>query len=204
MTQTTLFHLHFNTPNVSEAADRLARAGVRLQRRFGSVRGDGIALDPGDRTPDEFRLKLQVHQYGAVNITLAPGRQPRFDHFGLRVAKTEDIRNHAESHGWSVRSNERRTFVMTPWNFRVEIHPPTADVVTELGSPDTAHLENVALVLPAATTTRELLEEVFGPIPELEIERGEGPWIHSFTIAEGQTASTIAVQTLLGDQETAG
>lgn len=35
----TLFHLHFNTPDVAGAADRLGRAGVPLQRRFGSLRG---------------------------------------------------------------------------------------------------------------------------------------------------------------------
>lgn len=200
MLQPTLFHLHFNTPDIVGAADRLARAGVRLQRRFGSVRGDSIALAPDDRTPDNFRLKLQVHQYGAVNITLAPGQQPRFDHVGLHVADIEDICSRAESHGWSVRSNERRTFVMTPWGFRVEIHPATADVVAELGEPTVAHLENVALVLSGATTARESLEEVFGPLSELQIERGEGPWINSFTVAQEQSASTVAVQTLLSDR----
>lgn len=201
MADPTLFHLHFNTPNVAGAADRLAGAGVQLQRRFGSVRGDSTALEPSDRKPDGFRLKLQVHQYGAVNITLAPGQQPRFDHFGLQVAKIEDTLDRAESRGWSVRSNERRTFVMTPWDFRVEIHPVTADVVTELGQPAVARLGNVALRLPDASSARKALTEVFGTIPELRVESGEGPWIDSFTIAEPQTASTIAVQTLLGDQE---
>ncbi|MFC6964584.1 hypothetical protein ACFQJ8_23780 [Halocatena marina] len=37
----SLFHLHFNTPNVSEAATRLCEARLTLQRRFGSVRGEG-------------------------------------------------------------------------------------------------------------------------------------------------------------------
>lgn len=202
MTNSTLFHLHFNTPDVAGAAARLHHAGIPLQRRFGSIRGDGIALDPSDRKPDGFRLKLQVHQYGAVNITLAPGQRPHFDHVGLRVESTKEIRDRAASRDWSVRPNDRRTFVMTPWNFRVEIHSATSDVVAELGSSDEAHFDNVVLRLPEATTAREVLNKVFGHIPELQVVSGKGPWIDSFTIANEQSASTIHVQTLLGNQET--
>ncbi|WP_248910711.1 VOC family protein [Halocatena marina] len=102
----SLFHLHFNTPNVSEAATRLCEARLTLQRRFGSVRGEGTPLTPEEDTPDDFRLKLQVHQHGAVNITLAPGQRPHFDHLGLAVSNLEDTIDRVKDHGWSVRPND--------------------------------------------------------------------------------------------------
>ncbi len=202
MSTPTLFHLHFNTPAVTVAAERLAGAGLQLQRRFGSVRGDSIALGPDEGTPDDFRLKLQTHQYGVVNVTLAPGRQPHFDHFGLQVTGVEEVRAKAESRGWSVRSNDRRTFVMTPWGFRVEIYPTTSDVVAELDEPTVAHLEKVVLRVPAVPTVRTAFKDVFGSVPELRIESGEEPWIHSFAIAEKRTTTTIPVRTPLTGENT--
>ncbi|RRJ32331.1 VOC family protein [Halocatena pleomorpha] len=202
MSDPTLFHLHFNTPDVTVAAERLADAGLQLQRRFGSVRGDSIALGPDDRTPDDFRLKLQTHQYGAVNITLAPGQQPRFDHFGLQVADIDEVCANAESRGWSVRSNDRRTFVMTPWGFRVEIHPTAGDVVAELDESAVARLDNVVLRVPAVSPVRKAFKDVFESVPELRIESGEEPWIHSFAIDENRTTTTIPVRTLLDEEDT--
>lgn len=202
MNDSILFHLHFNTPDLAGAANQLENEGIQLQRRFGSVRGDGVALGPDDTEPDGFRLKLQVHQYGAVNITLAPGKRPNFDHIGLRVESIEDISDRAAARDWSVRSNDRRTFVMTPWDFRVEIHSSTAGVVTALDSPALAHIDDVIFCLPDATVAREELEEVFGQISQLRIVSGEGPWIDSFRIASEQSDSTISVQPLLSNQET--
>lgn len=194
----TLFHLHFNTPHVARAADRLNQAGIPLQQRFGSIRGDSASLAPEDERPDEFRLKLQAHQYGAVNITLAPGQRPHFDHFGLIVEDAENVLERAESRDWSVRSNERRTFIMTPWQFRIELHPETAEAVTGLDSSDRARLEDVTLCLPDASTAREAFTDVFGKIPELSVNSGEEPWIDSFSIVGNEMSSTVELETLLG------
>lgn len=198
MTAPSLFHLHFNTPDVAGAADRLDRAGVPLERRFGSVRGEGASLGPDEAAPEGFRLKLQVHQRGAVNVTLAPGRRPRFDHLGLSVENAEDVIDRAESRGWSVRSNDRRTFVMTPWGFRVELHRSTADVVTELGEPEEARLEDVTLWLSDATAARDAFDGTFDPIPELHIRSGDGPWVDSFDVVGRRATRSIDVATLLG------
>ena len=157
----SLFPLHFNTSNVIEAAIRLSEAGIPLQRRFGSVRGEGTSLTSEEDTPTDFRLKLQVHQHGAVNITLSPGQRPHFDHLGLAVSDLEDTMDRVKDHGWSIRSNERRTFVMTPWQFRVELHPETGDVVRELGDSSEAHLEDVFLQVPDAHAAREAFNEIF-------------------------------------------
>ena len=195
----SLFHLHFNTPNISEAATRLSEAGLPLQRRFGSVRGEGTSLTPEEHTPDDFRLKLQVHQYGAVNITLAPGQRPHFDHLGLAVSALKDTMDRVKGHGWSVRSNERRTFVMTPWQFRVELHPETGAVVRELGDYSDAHLEGVSLQVPGSNAAREAFNEIFHPLSELNIEAGENPWVESFSVAAQQGNQQINVGALLGN-----
>ena len=199
MTHPSLFHLHFNTPNISGAATRFGEAGLPLQRRFGSIRGEGTSLTPEEDTPDDFRLKLQVHQHGAVNITLAPGQRPHFDHLGLAVSDLEDTIDRVKDHGWSVRSNERRTFVMTPWQFRVELHPETGAVVRGLGDSGEAHLEDVSLQVPNANAAREAFNEIFHPLSELSIDDGENPWVESFSVAAQQRSEQINVGALLGN-----
>lgn len=197
MPHPTLFHLHFNTPDVPGAADRLERVGVGLDRRFGSVRGEGVSLQPGEDPPDAFRFKLQVHQRGAVNVTLAPGRRPHFDHVGLIVDDFEAVLDRAAARGWSVRRNERRTFAMTPWGFRVEVHPVDGAVVADLGEYSEMHLEETVLLLSEPDAGRAGFAHVFGEIPELRIRAGDGPWIDSFTIATPRTATDVDVQSLL-------
>lgn len=195
---TTLFHLHFNTPDVEGAAERLAQEGVSLRRRFGSTRGEGVSLGPGEEIPEEFRFKLQVHQRGYVNITLAPGQRQRFDHLGLIVEDFESVLERAESLGWSVRRTERRTFIMTPWGFRVEVHPVDGDAAAELGDFEEAHIEEATLRLSDVDAVRQGFDDVFGDIPQLLIERGEGPRIDSFQIGTEGTTKEIDMRDLLG------
>jgi hypothetical protein len=204
MTPSTLFHLHFNTPDVAGAGDRLDRAGVPLQRRFGSVRGEGRTLEPDSTEPSRFRLEYQVHQYGFVIITLAPGKFLYFSHFGLIVDEAEKFSERADAHGWTVDSNERSTFVTTSWGFRVELHSSTAEVVDGLGTPDEAHLVDVTLCLPDASRAHDVLDEVFGDIPELQLESGHGPWIDSFHVADERSTSRVEVRDLLGDRGISG
>lgn len=194
----TVFHLHLNTPHVEEAAERLARMGVGLKRRFGSVRGEGRSLAPGAEAPEGFRFKLQVHQRGRINVTLAPGRRPHFDHLGLVVEEAQTVLGRAESLGWSVRRNERRTFALTPWGFRVEVHPPGSDTVVNLGDLDECHFEAVLLRVADVDAVRSGLDDVFGEIPELEVRSGEEPWVESFEMATGRTTNEVDVRELLG------
>ncbi|WP_224333351.1 hypothetical protein [Haloprofundus halobius] len=197
MSPPSLFHLHFNTPNVDDAAERLGQLGVSLHRRFGSVGGESVSLTPEKPAPDRFRPKLQVHRHGAVDITLAPGRRPHFDHLGLFVRSTEDVCERAESRGWSVRPNERRTFVMTPWGFRVEIHDSSSDIVAALGSASEARLENVIVCLSDADAVSSAFGDVFGAVSDLRFESGEGPWVDSFGVVGRQSAFSVDVATLL-------
>lgn len=216
--QSTLFHLHFATPDVRGAAGRLTAAGVPLQRRFGSVRGEGVSLGPADPEPPEFRFELQVHRRGAIDVTLAPGRRPHFDHLGLLVSDRDAVLARARDRGWSVREDERRPFVTTPpngvrravtsrgdvttpWGFRVEVHDADSPAVQDLGSADEARIETVVLHVRNPDVVRESLEVVFGRIPALELVEGAGPWVGAVELGgraapdgmEVETADLLAV-----------
>lgn len=174
--QTRLFHLHYNVPDVPLAERALAELGVPLRRRFGRVRGEQVALDPGESEPEDFRLRLQTHQRGYANFTLAPGRDLRFDHLGFCTSEFEAVVGRAKRRGWSVRNAEghRRTFAMTPWGFRVELHRDGSAVESSLGDWDRAHLSAVELHVRDPDEVREGLDAVFGDVPGVAVEEGDG------------------------------
>ena len=182
------FHLHFNTPNVSAAERRLESTGLPLRRRFGRVDGEFAALEPDDAVPEAFGLRLQTHQRGYVNLTVAPGRRAHFDHLGLCTSEFDAVVGRveeAEDAGWSIRDPEgRRPFVMTPWGFRVELHRDGSDVESDLGAWSDAHLAEIRLAVPEPDAVREGLEAVFGAVPGLAVERGEREraWVPAFRV----------------------
>lgn len=194
----TLFHLHLDTPDVTAAADRLAEVGLPLDRRFGSVGGEGVSLAPGDEVPEGFRFKLQVHQAGCANVTLAPGRIPHFDHLGLVVGDREATLARADVEGWSVRRDDRRSFCMTPWGFRVEVHEPGGAGIADLGDCADARLEEVTVQVSDADHVRDGFATVFGRVPELEVVEDDGPWVESFAVVTGARSAEVRVADLIG------
>ncbi|MCO8246064.1 MULTISPECIES: hypothetical protein [unclassified Haladaptatus] len=179
---TRLFHLHFNTPDVSRAETELDANGLPPYRRFGQVDGEFHALDATDPIPDDFRLRLQNAQRGYVNVTIAPGRKPHFDHLGLCTTAFDAICDRAAEADWSVRDRDgRRTFVMTPWGFRVELHPDGSDVETDLGSWDDGHFERVELTVPDANAD-EQFRRVFGGVPGLAFREGDEVRVPAFEL----------------------
>ncbi|SIR17951.1 hypothetical protein SAMN05421858_1712 [Haladaptatus litoreus] len=203
-TPTRLFHLHFNTQDVSGAERRLAEFGLPLNHRFGHVDGESHALDADDSIPEDFRLRLQDAERGYANVTLAPGRESHFDHLGLCTSEFDAICDRAENAGWSVRDRDgRRTFVMTPWGFRVELHPDGSDVENSLGSWDDAHFEAVELTISATDgdeTASQTFGSVFGVVPGLEIRDGEDVWIPRFRLvgdafSNGSQTETVEIDT---------
>lgn len=184
------FHLHFNTPGVAAAECRLSELGLPLYRRFGRVDGEFVALEAADAVPDDFALRLQNHQLGYVNVTVAPGRTPRFDHLGICTGEFDAVvgRVADAGDGWSIRDPDgRRPFVMTPWGFRVEVHRDGSDVESDLGSWADAHLSEIRLAVPDPDDVREGLSAVFGAIPGLAVERGEREraWVPGFRVEGG-------------------
>lgn len=200
---TRLFHLHYNVPNVRGAERRLADFGLPLHQRFGQVRGESVAFDPDGRIPDGFRLRLQTHQRGYANVTLAPGRELRFDHLELRTAEFDSVVGRAESRGWSVRDPDgRRPFVMTPWGFRVEVHRDGSAVESELGDRDEAHLSAVDLRAPNPDAVRDGLRDVFGGVPGLAVRDGDGrAFAASFRLDGEAFGGRVTDATALGTED---
>ena len=172
---TRLFHLHYNVPDVTDAERALADRDLPLQRRFGQDRGESVGLAPDDAEPEGFRLRLQTHQRGYANVTLAPGRELRFDHLGLCTGEFDAILARAEQREWSIRDpGGRRPFVTTPWGFRVELHRDGSAVESSLGDWHEAHLSEVELRVSDPDEVRDGLAAVFGDVPGVEIRPGEG------------------------------
>ena len=197
---TRLFHLHFNTPDVDALESWFESVGVPLRQRFGVVRGEGVALAPGEDAPDDWRFRLQSHRVGAVDVTLAPGQRHRFDHLGVVSSRFDDVLARAEEQGWSVRDPDgRRPFVMTPWGFRVEVHREESDVARSLGRRADARFARVELLVPddEAEAVRDGLDGVFGEVPALDVVADDldRPTVRRFALG-GEAIETDGTVTL--------
>lgn len=178
---TRLFHLHFNTPAVASAQRALADRGIPLRQRFGQVAGESVALAPDENAPEDFQLRLQSHRQDYVDVTLAPGQRPHFDHLGICTSEFGALTERAERNDWSVRDpNGRRPFVMTPWGFRVEVHRDGSDVESSLGDWETGHLTEVELRVSHPEEVRDGLNRVFGELPGLVVKKSSEADAHPF------------------------
>ena len=122
-----LFHYHFWTPYVEESEKFYLENGFRISQRIGRYNGDFQAFNP-PLTWDDFREKKILFRIiearkGAVNITFGFGKKIIFDHIGFLVSEEEqdDICKKAAKKNWEVNKGERRTFIATPYNFRIEL-----------------------------------------------------------------------------------
>ncbi|WP_370294783.1 hypothetical protein [Rossellomorea marisflavi] len=77
-----------------------------------------------------------------MNITFGQGKRDRFDHIGFLVDDREhnEVLKNAALLGWRVDEGERRTFISTPWRFRVELQRRKEAVRSE-AFPSLARLE---------------------------------------------------------------
>ncbi|WHY79874.1 hypothetical protein QNH20_12310 [Neobacillus sp. WH10] len=122
-----LFHYHFWTPYVEETEKFYLENGFRISQRIGKYNGDFQAFNP-PLTWDDFRgkkilLRIIEVRKGAVNITFGFGKKIMFDHIGFLVSEEEqgNICENAAKMNWEVDKGERRTFITTPYNFRIEL-----------------------------------------------------------------------------------
>jgi hypothetical protein len=138
------------------------------------VGGESASLAPDEPIPDGWRFRLETLQRGYANVTFAPGRRFRFDHFGVCTAEFDEVVARADEAGWSVRDPAgRRPFAMTPWGFRVEIHRDGSEVERSLGSREAARIESIRLVVADADEVAAGLEAVLGDVPGLTVEAGD-------------------------------
>ncbi|MCM3413240.1 hypothetical protein [Metabacillus litoralis] len=122
-----LFHYHFWTPYVEKTEKFYLDNGFRISQRIGKYNGDFQAFNP-PLTWDDFRGKKILFRIiearkGAVNITFGFGKKIMFDHIGFLVSEEEqgNICENAAKMNWEVDKGERRTFITTPYNFRIEL-----------------------------------------------------------------------------------
>lgn len=122
-----LFHYHFWTPYVEETEKFYLENGFRISQRIGKYNGDFQAFNP-PLTWDDFREKKILFRIiearkGAVNITFGFGKKIMFDHIGFLVSEEDHghICENAAKMNWEIDKGERRTFIATPYNFRIEL-----------------------------------------------------------------------------------
>lgn len=134
-----LFHYHFWTPYVEETEKFYTEKGFRISQRLGKYNGDFQMFNPPLEW-DDFRERnilfriIEVRK-GTVNITFGFGKKVLFDHIGFLVSEEEkyNICENAEKMNWIVDRNERRTFITTPYNFRIELQT-NLDVIDSLNN----------------------------------------------------------------------
>jgi hypothetical protein len=126
-----LFHYHFWTPYVEETEKFYVDHGFRISQRIGKYNGEFQPFDP-PLTWDDFREKKILFRIiearkGAVNITFGFGKKVIFDHIGFFVSEEEldQICENARKMSWEVNKGERRTFISTPYSFRIELQSHT-------------------------------------------------------------------------------
>lgn len=134
-----LFHYHFWTPYVEETEKFYVDNGFRISQRIGRYQGEFQEFNPPIKW-DDFREKNILFRIiearkGTINITFGYGKRIMFDHIGFLVSgkEQEQICENADKLNWKVDKGERRTFIATPYNFKIELQTNT-DVVDSLNS----------------------------------------------------------------------
>ena len=135
-----LFHYHFWTPFLEETEKFYVENGFRITQRIGKYEGDFHEFNPPMQW-DDFREKnilfriIEVRK-GQVNITFGYGKKVTFDHIGFLVSINEQnkICANAEKLNWVVARGDRRTFITTPYKFRVELQT-NSNVVDDINDP---------------------------------------------------------------------
>jgi hypothetical protein len=122
-----LFHYHFWTPNVEETENFYVDNGFRISQRIGRYQGEFQEFNPPLKW-DDFREKNILFRIiearkGTINITFGYGKKIIFDHIGFFVSEKEQMKicENANKLNWKVDRGERRTFIATPYNFRIEL-----------------------------------------------------------------------------------
>ncbi|MFB6468806.1 hypothetical protein ACE38V_18785 [Cytobacillus sp. Hz8] len=145
-----LFHYHFWTPYVEETERFYLENGFRISLRVGKYNGEFQTFNPPlqweDFRKQNILFRIVEMRKGAVNITFGYGKKIMFDHIGYIVSDDElgHICDKAKAMNWMVNRGERRTFITTPYGFRIELQTHI-EVVDELES--NIHLQQLTLLI---------------------------------------------------------
>ncbi|KSU61719.1 hypothetical protein AS034_12825 [[Bacillus] enclensis] len=157
-----LFHYHHWTPKVKEMESYYQQLGFRTISRVGRLDGEMQPFNPplswDDFKGKDIAFRIIEMVKGQTNVTFGQGKRDMFDHIGVLLNEEEysAIAGRAAELGWAVNEGERRTFISTPWTFRIELQR-RSDVVSEeqhtviqkmeIGVPFTEHPRSVARLL---------------------------------------------------------
>ncbi len=164
-----LFHYHLWTPFVEETERFYQQLGFQVTQRIGRYEGAFTSFDP-PLDWDDFReqpilFRIIEMKRGAINMTFGYGKKVMFDHIGFLVTEADrlQILGRAEAVGLTVQANERRTFIQTPFGFRIELQTHPDAIQSETG--------DQLLQLDIATSTpglKKLLSQLLDrSVPEI-------------------------------------
>ncbi|WP_102027830.1 hypothetical protein [Salirhabdus sp. Marseille-P4669] len=177
-----LFHYHFWTPNVEETEKFYIENGFRVTQRVGKKDGEFQSFDPPLNWEDfrglDITFRIIEVRKGAINITFGYGKKVMFDHIGFLVTRKEhdDICKSAKSLKWNVHSNDRRTFIGTPYNFRIELQT-NRDAIDE-DSEDAARIEALEITVKDAHVEHDIRQLLKEMAIDLTFKLGKNVTIH--------------------------
>ncbi|MEI5907379.1 hypothetical protein WAK64_09955 [Bacillus spongiae] len=122
-----LFHYHWWTDKLEDMENFYHQLGFETTIRVGKYNGEMQTFHPPLKWDDfrdkgiTFRIIEMVK--GQTNITFGHGKKDMFDHIGLLVDETEytEIMGKAKELNWRINEGDRRTFIFTPWHFKIEL-----------------------------------------------------------------------------------
>lgn len=164
-----LFHYHLWTPRVEETEKFYASLGFQVSQRIGKKDGEfesfAPPLDWDDFRDQSIQFRIIEMKRGATNITFGYGKKVMFDHIGFLVSEEEkvDVLERAEEIGLTVQSNERRTFIHTPYGFRIELQ----DHFDAIQSRSESRIHQLNIETKTAGL-EEVLQQLFNcPVPQI-------------------------------------
>lgn len=171
-----LFHYHFWTPYVEETEKFYEDNGFDISQRIGKYEGHFQTFNP-PLTWNDFRKKNILFRIietrkGKVNITFGYGKNIMFDHIGFLVSKVEynKICDNAKKMNWEVNVGERRTFITTPYEFKIELQMNT-DVIDTIK--DSAEIKELKMVTKMSGLENDLSSLFSKPINNISSESGD-------------------------------
>ncbi|MGM0751631.1 MAG: hypothetical protein ACQET6_06830 [Bacillota bacterium] len=141
-----LFHYHWWTDRPEEMERFYRQSGFRTTLRVGRYNGEMHTFNPPlnweDFRDKDIRFRIIEMVKGQTNLTFGHGKKDMFDHIGFLVTDTEysGIIERAGKLQWKVDEGERRTFISTPWKFRIELQK-RREVVSEEKHPSIQAME---------------------------------------------------------------
>ncbi|MGM0840093.1 MAG: VOC family protein [Bacillota bacterium] len=141
-----LFHYHWWTDNPEKMETFYQQSGFETTLRVGHHNGEMHTFNPPlnweDFRDKDIRYRIIEMVKGQTNLTFGHGKKDMFDHIGFLVTDAENSKviERAEELKWKVNEGERRTFISTPWKFRIELQK-RQEVVTEKKHPSIQAME---------------------------------------------------------------